>query len=430
MIIQDHNTNEYKIAQARLKSGKFNGAYFYSKEIVDCFIPKIKTSYNWQTINHQTAPEHCIVFVHSNNALYRYDYLLTYRDIILVCSTHNSVKELKKKGHKKVVYVPLSIDTEYLSQFKNEYKNGTIAAGNLWAFTPQTKQFFIHNGIKHYHDVEREDLLRLISKSETVYAIGRTAMEAIYLGANVIQPDKEYPVEKYTTYFTQKKAISILKRHIKKFEKKRIKTVVGIATFKGREPYLAKALESLQGQADYIHVWDNNVEPVDLTDNGKFYFLKLYKEPVYYFSCDDDITYPPTYIADMVAKIDQHGCIVTHHGRKLRGLDLSYYRGHEMFHWNYDNKFEGLIDVAGTGVTGFRTDYFNPIDIWKSPDKRMSDLVFSLEAAKQRKRIVVLQHGHGYLKYLNVPAAQTIHGTEANREHRQIEIANEIWKLH
>jgi hypothetical protein len=58
----------------------------------------------------------------------------------------------------------------------------------------------------------------------------------------------------------------------------------------------------------------------------------------------------------------------------------------------------------------------------------MSDLVFSLEAAKQRKKIVVLQHERGYLKYLNVPASQTIHGTESNREQRQIEIANDIWK--
>jgi hypothetical protein len=93
------------------------------------------------------------------------------------------------------------------------------------------------------------------------------------------------------------------------------------------------------------------------------------------------------------------------------------------------NGYEGRIHVAGTGVTGFRTDYFNPTNIWKCKDQKMSDLVFSFEAAKQRKKIVVLPHAKGYLKYLNVPAAQTIHGTEANREQRQIEIANEIWKL-
>jgi len=208
-----------------------------------------------------------------------------------------------------------------------------------------------------------------------------------------------------------------------------MKTVIGIATFKGREPYLSKAIQSLDGQADHIHVWDNNVMPLDLTDNGKLYFLKLYKEPVYYFSCDDDLIYPPTYIQDMVAKIEQHKCIVTHHGRKLQGLDRSYYRGHESFRCLDANGYEGRIHVTGTGVTGFRTDYFNPTDIWKCKDQKMSDLVFSLEAAKQGKKIVVLSHAKGYLRYLNVPAAQTIHGTEANREQRQIEIANEIWKL-
>jgi hypothetical protein len=207
-----------------------------------------------------------------------------------------------------------------------------------------------------------------------------------------------------------------------------MKVVIAIATFKGRESYLKKTLESLQGQADEIRIYDNEKRFIDLTDNGKFYFLHEYKEPVYYFTCDDDIIYPPTYVQDMIEAIERAGTIVTHHGRKLIGEGLSYYRGHKAYQCLRENHYEGSIDVSGTGVTAFRTDYFNPINIWASSDKRMSDLVFSLEASRKGKDITVLKHSGDYFRYQNVPANQTIHGTESRRETRQIEIANEIWK--
>lgn len=207
-----------------------------------------------------------------------------------------------------------------------------------------------------------------------------------------------------------------------------MKKIIAIATFKGREKYLKKAVQSLVGQADEIRIYDNEKRFIDLTDNGKFYFLHEYKEPIYYFTCDDDLLYPPTYIQDMVEAIDRTGTIVTHHGRKLLGFDRSYYREHKAYQCLSSNTYEGLIDVAGTGVAGFRTDYFNP-DIWASSDKRMSDLVFSLEAARQGKKITLLKHEKGYIKYLNVPVNQTIHGQESRRETRQIEIANEIFRI-
>lgn len=207
-----------------------------------------------------------------------------------------------------------------------------------------------------------------------------------------------------------------------------MKTVISIATFKGREPYLKQAVQSLTGQADEIRIYDNEKRFIDLTDNGKFYFLHEYKEPVYYFTCDDDLLYPKTYIQDMIQAIERTSGIVTHHGRKLLGVDRSYYRGHTAYQCLNANSYEGLIDVAGTGVAGFRTDYFFP-DIWASSDKRMSDLVFSLEAAKQGKQITVLKHDKGYIKYLNVPTHETIHGQESRRETRQIQIANEIFRI-
>lgn len=210
---------------------------------------------------------------------------------------------------------------------------------------------------------------------------------------------------------------------------RRMKVVVGIATFKGREETIKKTIQSLAHQVDEIRIYDNEKRDINLTDNGKFYFLQEYDKPVYYFSCDDDIIYPPTYVQDMIQAIEKHKCIVTHHGRILRGKGLRYYTGHKAFQCLKQNNAERLIDVAGTGVTAFDTSYFNPLDIWKSEDKRMSDLVFSLEAKKQGKKIVVLPHGKYYFEYQHIPLTETIHGLDSLNDFRQSELADLILSL-
>jgi hypothetical protein len=205
-----------------------------------------------------------------------------------------------------------------------------------------------------------------------------------------------------------------------------MKIIVGMATFGGREEVREKAIESLNGQGAEIRVYDNSKKKVNLTDNGKFFFLKDYSEPIIYLSCDDDILYPPTYVKDMVQAIKEHKTIVTHHGRILLGLDRNYYLGHLGFRCFGDVECDKLIHVAGTGVTGFDTSYFNPIEIYKSPDKKMMDLVFSLEAMKQQKKITILAHKRGYLKDLRATKSTSIYYTEQNNN-RQQEIANEIF---
>lgn len=209
-----------------------------------------------------------------------------------------------------------------------------------------------------------------------------------------------------------------------------MKRVVGIATYHARRNYIGKVVSILEKQADIVHVYDNSKQSVNLTDNGKFYFLQLYKEPIYYFSCDDDIIYPDTYIEDMVQAIEKHRTIVTHHGRILKGKNISYYHGHDGFHCKKENTKERFIDVAGTGVTGFKTDYFNPVDIWKSENKKMSDLVFSLEAARQGKKITLLSHESGYINAFYIPPSGTIYGqlSKGNQE-KEIKTANEIYDL-
>ena len=207
-----------------------------------------------------------------------------------------------------------------------------------------------------------------------------------------------------------------------------MKIVVGMSTFAGREKAVERAMQSLVNQVDEIILYDNEVNP-NLYDNGKVYGLKLQRKPCYYFTCDDDLIYPPNYVSGMITAIEKHKTIVTHHGRILKALDVSYYRGHKSFRCLDYNNFECLIDVPGTGVTAFRTDYFNPKDLYKAKDVKMSDIIFGLEAKKQGKKITVLKHSSNWIKQIPIDNSKSIHTMEYMKEQRQIELANEIIRL-
>lgn len=208
-----------------------------------------------------------------------------------------------------------------------------------------------------------------------------------------------------------------------------MKVVIGIATTGDREEYLQRTIASLKDQCDEMFIYRNDRMPEDYTDNAKFIFLTMFNKPIYYFSCDDDIIYPPDYVSKTIREIEKHKCIVTYHGRILRGLNRSYYEGHTALSCKHSFISTHPLDVAGTGVTAFRTDYFNPIDIYKSEDKCMSDLVFSLEAAKQGKTIMHIGHEGGWIIPQDLPKGTTIYEKNWQNCKRQSEIADEIWKI-
>lgn len=205
-----------------------------------------------------------------------------------------------------------------------------------------------------------------------------------------------------------------------------MKAVVGIATTGKRKKQLRLAANSLIDQVEAIHVWDNSTSK-NLTDNGKFAFVDIFNTPVYYFSCDDDIIYPKDYISKTIEWIEEKGCIISWHGRILNPMFKKYYKAdHKGFRYFEEVNECYTLDVAGTGVTGFRTDYFNP-DIWQSEYKCMSDLVFSLEARKQGKVIITPPKGRGWIKGQEVDCS--IYKTYADSDQsQQIHLMNEIIK--
>ena len=223
-----------------------------------------------------------------------------------------------------------------------------------------------------------------------------------------------------------------------------MKRTANIATYPPRLESLRRVLSSIYNQFDVIRIYfneykefpklddpQNKIQKIkgdNLTDNGKFAGLDFITSPEYYFTLDDDLIYPKNYAEATVISIETFGMIVTYHGRKLQGLNKDYYRGHKSFHClgTVDGNFP--IDVAGTGVTAFSTEYFHPIGLSLDPRHLMSDLIFSEAAAEKGKRIGVMAHEVGWIKHID--HEETIFSTESKgTTFVQNAISDKIYKL-
>lgn len=226
-----------------------------------------------------------------------------------------------------------------------------------------------------------------------------------------------------------------------------MKASANIATYKPRvdNRSLHRMLASIYDQFDIIRVYFNEYDKapplldpagkiqaipgrVNLTDNGKFAGLDITMNHEKYFTLDDDLIYPSDYRERTERAIEEFGCIVSYHGRQLLGTGRNYYRGHKCLRCLDTVHGNQVVDVCGTGVTAFDTRYFNPKGLATHKLQRMSDLIFSLEAARQQKQIGVIQHEVGWIKAIN--NNETIFDTEnkGTLEH-QNRIADEIYIL-
>lgn len=184
--ILNHDHPEFNRLRKRIGRHKYNGAYYYSKEICENIIPYIKTDRPWVTVNVTgVCCDNAIVFIHSNiksasvNA-----WLARYENLILICGIPETVEKINHLG--KAFYLPLSIDTEYVKSFKTRKDRLIAFAGRV------TKDVNIPEGVPKIQGVPREVLLSEIAHYKYVYAVGRTALEAKCLGCKLLPYDPRF----------------------------------------------------------------------------------------------------------------------------------------------------------------------------------------------------------------------------------------------
>lgn len=210
-VIIDHNHPIYRaICENMAESNRWNGAYYYSKEIVKNIIPNVQTDRSWVTINIEgVAADHAIVFIHNNLHPERYDWLRKYKDLILVCGIPETVPKVQHLG--KAIYLPLSVDVEYVSRFRmqeNERDLSTAFVGR----PAKRKGVKFPVGVILLERMKRPDLLRRMARCHNVYAVGRTAIEARILGCNILPYDPRFPDVDRWTVIDNKEAAKILQK--------------------------------------------------------------------------------------------------------------------------------------------------------------------------------------------------------------------------
>lgn len=188
MKIISHLSPEY----LNIKIPHNNGAFYYSKELFENIVPKIKTKRNWILINAEgCCYDNSIVIIHNNKYPERYEWLKKYKNLILVCSqVHTLERMIEMHPHFHSILIPLSIDTKYVEQFKVKKKTKEIGYFGRKEKCPDS--IMNNDSIDKIFGMDRDKLLKTIAKYKKVYAIGRCALEAKCLGCEVLHHDGEY----------------------------------------------------------------------------------------------------------------------------------------------------------------------------------------------------------------------------------------------
>jgi hypothetical protein len=212
---------------------------------------------------------------------------------------------------------------------------------------------------------------------------------------------------------------------------------VNIASLPEREEQLKKTVASIIDQVDVVNICLNNydhnpfrgVQKVNAilsdnryTDAGKFLFAESFNG--YYLTLDDDLEVGETYVKDMIEAIDNFG-VVSHHGRTFPTFPIeSYYKSKSYRYRCLDGvSYNEPCQIIGSGVCGFHTDTVRPpMDIFKTGC--MADIYFSIYCHSLGLDTWVLAHEKGYIKYLDIPAEETIWGQKKDSCEVETEVMN------
>lgn len=218
MIIDHTNPIYAKKRNSLVDGNKYNGAYYYSREIVKNIIPNVKTDRNWVTVRlrEQPIPEHSIVFIHNNRNPNYYEFLRQYKDLILVCGLEKTVDNMQYFG--KAIYLPLSVDVKSVERYKVKEKTKEMAfAGRLIKISkmyhaPVPKECDILTNMPQYK------LLKAMAEYRKVYCTGRTAIQAKILECEIGIHDRNFPDPRIWKVLDNKDAAKILQTKINEID--------------------------------------------------------------------------------------------------------------------------------------------------------------------------------------------------------------------
>lgn len=165
-----------------------------------------------------------------------------------------------------------------------------------------------------------------------------------------------------------------------------------MATFPARRRQLKKAVASIIGQVDRLHIYLNNYPSIpgflqqdrvvahlpgqgDLQELGKFH--GAYGEHGYIFLLDDDIMYPKDYVSRMVFEIESHQreAVVGVHGITFSRTDPSVVNNRFVCDFR-KSCCGGPVDALGTGTVAFHSQLIQ-FELLDFPTFGLADVYFA-----------------------------------------------------
>lgn len=223
--------------------------------------------------------------------------------------------------------------------------------------------------------------------------------------------------------------------------------IASLASQPRRVALLEATLRALRPQVDVLGVYLNGYTQVPTfvgeladryvlspTDEGaerKFRWARDEPRGVH-FSCDDDIVYPPDYVAVMTAALDEHpGALVTAHGRAYHGAPASIHgidpNSLGLFH--REVKRGRAINCPGTGVMAWDAQRLDLPRDWES--RNMADVQVAVWAQRHRVPIWLVPHRAGWLQSPALHDPRGIFATSRHEGHaRRSDLIREYGREH
>lgn len=206
-MIIDHTHPEYLKLWDALGADRYNGAWYYSQEIVRNIIPRVNTRRSWVTVNIPgRAADDAIVFVHNNLHPELYSWLKHYNNLVLVCGTVETAERMSYLA--PTIYLPLSVDTREVLKYTAPKTRDAAFAGRL----SKARRAKLPEGVDTIAGLERPDFLATMAKYRKIYAVGRAAIEAKVLGCEVLPYDPRFPDPDVWQVYDNREAAEILQR--------------------------------------------------------------------------------------------------------------------------------------------------------------------------------------------------------------------------
>lgn len=192
--------------------------------------------------------------------------------------------------------------------------------------------------------------------------------------------------------------------------------VGSIASFPPRIESLKSTIESILPQLDELIIYLNNYPEIpdftshskirvvrsqdakgDLRDNGKFFDLPP-DANAYIFTFDDDLIYPPDYVAQMIHQIEALGrsSVVGLHGVIFPDGEFTRLQQRTVYHFNKELSGH-FVDLLGTGTTAWHNSTLR-ISLSDFQTKGVCDLWFAIAAAKQEVPLFSIPRKKNWLK--------------------------------